>query len=71
MEMVELVKKIDELKELMIASNVTHIEINKYKQWKDKDSDEVVDNFETSIHQDDHNKPWRRTRDYAGYSRRC
>lgn len=70
MEMVALVKKIDELKELMIASNVTHIEINKYKQWKDEDSDEVVDKFETSIHQDEYNKPWRRTRAYAGYSSR-
>jgi hypothetical protein len=68
--MEELVKKIDELKELMIASNVTHIEINRCKQWKDEDSDEVVDVFETSIHQDDRNMPWRRTRGYAGYSRR-
>lgn len=69
MEMVALVKKIDELKELMIASNVTHIEINKYQQWKDKDSDEIVDNFVTDIHQDDRNMPYRCSRSYVGYRR--
>lgn len=69
MEMVALVKKIEELKELMIASNVTHIEINKYQQWKDKDSDEIVDNFVTDIRQDDHNMPYRCSRSYAGYRR--
>lgn len=69
MEMVALVKKIDELKELMIASNVSHIEINKYSQI-DRRTDEITQKFETNIHQDDHNKPWRCTRAYAGYSRR-
>lgn len=65
MELIALIKKIDELKELMIASNVTHVEITRYRQWND---DEFVDNFETSIHQDDLDRPWNRTRDY--YSRR-
>lgn len=65
MEMVALVKKIDELKELMIESNVTHIEIDKFQVWKDKDSDEVVDMFKTSILQDDRNFPY----NYRRYAR--
>ena len=67
--MERLMREIERVKELMTECNVTHLEINKYQHWKDKDSDEVVDKFETSIHQDDHNKPWRCTRDYAGYRR--
>lgn len=68
MEMVALVKKIDELKELMVASNVTHIEINKYQQSRNNDS-EVVDNFVTDIRQDDRNIPYRFSRPYAEYRR--
>lgn len=67
--MEELMKKIEELKVLMGESNVTHIEINKYSQI-DRRTDEITQKFETNIHQDDHNKPWRCTRAYAGYSRR-
>lgn len=59
--MEELVKKIDELKELMIASNVTHIMIDKYQ---DNQGDEVVDKFKISILQDDRNVSYR-----GGYSR--
>ena len=69
MEMVELVKKIDELKELMIASNVTHIMIDKYQERKDRNSDEVVDNFTTSIRQDDRNMTCRYSRPYSEYRR--
>lgn len=61
--MEELVKKIEELKELMITHNVTHIMIDKYQDWKGKCSDEVADKFKTSILQDDRNIPC------GGYSR--
>lgn len=67
--MEELMKKIEELKVLMVDNNVTHIEINKFDHYDD-DNFAVIHKFETSIHQDDHNKPWRYTRDYVGYSRR-
>ncbi len=67
MEMVALVKKIDELKELMIASNVTHIMIDKYNENK---GDEVVDKFKTSIIQDDRNVSYREGyRPYSEYRR--
>ena len=69
MEMIELVKKIDELKELMIASNVTHIMIDKYQERKDRNSDEVVDSFTTSIRQDDRNMPCVYRRPYSEYRR--
>lgn len=69
--MEELAKKIEELKELMIASNVTHIMIDKYQEWEDKDSDEVVNKFKTSILQDDRNVCYRRgySRPYSEYRR--
>lgn len=62
--MEELAKKIEELKELMIAYNVTHIMIDKHQEWKDRNSDEVINKFKTSILQDDRNVSYR-----GGYSR--
>lgn len=69
--MEELAKKIEELKELMIASNVTHIMIDKYQEWKDKDSDKVVNKFKTSILQDDRGVCYREgySRPYSEYRR--
>lgn len=64
----ELMKKIEEVKTLMSACNVTHLEINKYRQRNEDGY--VYDYFEMDVHQDDHNKPWNRTRTYAGYSSR-
>lgn len=61
--MEELAKKIEELKELMIASNVTHIMIDKYQEQKDRDSD-AVNLFKISILQDDRNVSYK-----GGYSR--
>ena len=69
MEMVALVKKIEELKELMVEANVSHINIDKYSQYDD-DNDQIVNKFETDIHQDDHNKPFKCSRAYYGYARR-
>lgn len=67
--MEELVKKIEELKELMITSNVTHIMIDKYQERKDRDSDEVINSFKTSILQDDRSMPCRYSRPYSEYRR--
>lgn len=65
--MEELAKKIEELKELMIASNVTHIMIDKYTE---NEGDEVVDKFKTSILQDDRNVSYREGyRPYSEYRR--
>lgn len=68
--MEELAKKIEELKELMITYNVVHIMIDKYQEWKDKDSDEVVNKFKTSILQDDRNVSYREGyKPYSEYRR--
>lgn len=65
--MEELAKKIEELKELMIASNVTHIMIDKYTE---NEGGEVVDKFKTSILQDDRNVSYREGyRPYSEYRR--
>ena len=66
--MEELAKKIEELKELMITSNVTHIMIDKYQEQKDRDSD-AVNLFKISILQDDRNMSSRYSRPYSEYRR--